>query len=488
MSSGNLRQGARFGKWTLLEKLGQGGNGAVWLAVSETEQRAAIKFLTSNFLQSSRDPDEQELRQRRTQRFQDEIDFLWSHKGDDGILPIVDSHSPNNPTQENRPWFATEVGEPVTVWIDRQAERLSSAVSVVCSVARTLSKLHGQMKFHRDIKPDNILMLNGQPTLGDFGLVDFPGKPEITDRMEILGPRFYIAPEMLIDAEDVDGGPADVYSLAKTLWVLGTGYSYPIPGEQRITEPALTLSEYVDHPRSKTLDVLMYTATRHSPTARISMSNLHAELDAWSSPDALPENTEKRVARLAPNLRAIELRRSDSRSRFTVEKDAARRLVDISSEYLQPQLRVLEQLAVTDFEGHPLSPSLCVHDHSPPFWDSWPSIPTLDDKFPYIGSALLLQQFCGLSGRSLCYCGGSRTALTDSGTVRVTIAHAYGSINSDSKEHENSPWIREFSADVGLPTTEAKLRDLLLEFVDSLPSAVEGVLQMFDRLCETKPP
>jgi hypothetical protein len=37
-------------------------------------------------------------------------------------------------------------------------------------------------------------MLNGQPTLGDFGLVDFPGKPEITDRMEILGPRFYIAP------------------------------------------------------------------------------------------------------------------------------------------------------------------------------------------------------------------------------------------------------------------------------------------------------
>jgi hypothetical protein len=136
-------------------------------------------------------------------------------------------------------------------------------------------------------------MLHGQPTLGDFGLVDYPGKPEITDRMEILGPRFYIAPEMLIDAEDVDGGPADVYSLAKTLWVLGTGYSYPIPGEQRITEPALTLSEYVGHPRSKTLDVLMYTATRHSPTARISMSTLHSELDAWSSPDALPENTEK---------------------------------------------------------------------------------------------------------------------------------------------------------------------------------------------------
>ena len=68
MSSGNLRQGTRFGKWTLNEKLGQGGNGAVWLAVSETKQHAAIKFLTSNFLQSSRDPVEQEFRQRRTQR------------------------------------------------------------------------------------------------------------------------------------------------------------------------------------------------------------------------------------------------------------------------------------------------------------------------------------------------------------------------------------------------------------------------------------
>ena len=488
MSSRDLRQGARFGKWILNEKLGQGGNGAVWLAESETKQSVAIKFLKSNFLDYSADPVEQELRQRRTQRFKDEIDFLWSHKGFEGILPIVDSYLPDNPTRTNRPWFATELGVPVTVWIEKQGERLSSAVSVVCSLAHTLSKLHGQMKFHRDIKPDNILMLNGEPKLGDFGLVDFPGKSEITDRIEMLGPRFYIAPEMLIDAEDVDGGPADVYSLAKTLWVLGTGYSYPIPGEQRITEPALTLSEYVDHPRSKSLDVLMYAATRHSPSARISMSTLHAQLDAWSSPDSSIEDTSKRVARIASNLRAIELRRSDSRSRVAVERDAARRLVDISSEYLQPQLRVLEQLAATDPEGHPLSPRLWVHDQSPQYWYSWPSIPMLDGELPYIGSALLFQQFCGLFGRSLCYCGGARIALTDSGAVRITIAHAYGSINSDSKEHENSPWIREFSADVGLPTTEAKLRELLLEFVDSLPSAVEGVLQMFDRLCETKPP
>jgi serine/threonine protein kinase len=488
MSSGKLRQGARFGNWTLHKKLGQGGNGAVWLAESEAKQFVAIKFLKPNFLDYSSDPVEQEFRQRRTQRFKDEIDFLWSHKGFEGILPIVDSYSPESPTRTNRPWFATELGMPVKVWIEKQAERLSSAVSVVSSIANTLSMLHGQMKFHRDIKPDNILMLNGEPKLGDFGLVDFPGKSQITDRMEILGPRFYIAPEMLIDAEDVDGGPADVYSLAKTLWVLGTGYSYPIPGEQRITEPALTLSEYVDHPRSKTLDVLMYAATRHSPSARISMSTLHAELDAWSSPDASTKDTAKRVARIASNLRAIELRRSDSRSRVAVEKEAARRLVDISSEYLQPQLRVLEQLAATDPEGHPLSPRLCVHDQSPQYWYSWPSIPMLDGELPYIGSALLLQQFCGLFGRSLCYCGGSRIALTDSGTVRVTIAHAYGSINSDSKEHENSPWIREFSADVGLPSTEAKLRELLLEFVDSLPIALEGVLQMFDSLWETKPP
>jgi serine/threonine protein kinase len=230
MSPGDLRQGARFGIWTLQKELGQGGNGAVWLAESETKQSVAIKFLKSNFLEYSSDPVKQEFRQRRTQRFKDEIDFLWSHKGFEGILPIVDSYSPDNPTRTNRPWFATELGMPVTKWIEKQAERLSSAVSVVSSIANTLSKLHGQMKFHRDIKPDNILMLNGEPKLGDFGLVDFPGKSHITDRMEILGPRFFIAPEMLIDAENVDGGPADVYSLAKTLWALGTGYSYPHTG------------------------------------------------------------------------------------------------------------------------------------------------------------------------------------------------------------------------------------------------------------------
>jgi serine/threonine protein kinase len=59
-----------------------------------------------------------------------------------------------------------------------------------------LAELHDQDKWHRDLHPGNLFLLADQPVIGDFGLVDFPGKEPVTGDTEQIGARNYVAPEM----------------------------------------------------------------------------------------------------------------------------------------------------------------------------------------------------------------------------------------------------------------------------------------------------
>ena len=79
-----------------------------------------------------------------------------------------------------------------------------------------------------------MFLLDEKWILGDFGLATFPDKPALTQEGRKLGPLHYLAPEMLNEPTTALGGPADVYSLGKTLWVAATGQRYPLPGEHRL--------------------------------------------------------------------------------------------------------------------------------------------------------------------------------------------------------------------------------------------------------------
>lgn len=65
--------------------------------------------------------------------------------------------------------------------------------------------------------------------IGDFGLMTYPEKNPRTEHGRKLGPTDYMAPEMRQDADRADPGPADVWALGKTLWVLLTGQSLGPP-------------------------------------------------------------------------------------------------------------------------------------------------------------------------------------------------------------------------------------------------------------------
>lgn len=78
--------------------------------------------------------------------------------------------------------------------------------------------------------------------------------------------------------------PADVFSLAKTLWTLATGQEYPLPGEYRLEESAYQLASFVASERTSPLDRLIERCTRIDPARRPVMADVAAELDAWLLP------------------------------------------------------------------------------------------------------------------------------------------------------------------------------------------------------------
>ncbi len=264
----NLRSGIEFGRWKLVKYIGKGGNGIVWQAEDKTGKEGAIKFLLPKFYGDD-----------RYVRFKHEADI--HRKCDDvkGVLPLLDCNLPNIPTTKNPAWLVSSLATSITESLVNTG--LREVIEAMLAISQTLSVLHDRGVSHRDIKPDNLFRFGNAWALGDFGLADFPDKDTVTKEGAKLGPAYYIAPEMLNDPTNADGKSADVYSLAKTLWVLATGQKYPLPGEQRIDEPALQLSSYRMEKKAKELDVLLEDATRTNPNKRPSMGFFAKELDVW---------------------------------------------------------------------------------------------------------------------------------------------------------------------------------------------------------------
>ena len=72
--------------------------------------------------------------------------------------------------------------------------------------------------FHRDIKPDNILITTNGPKLGDFGIAHLQSAGNQTRTQAVMGTYAYMAPEQRMSAKTT-GAPSDVYALALTLAV-----------------------------------------------------------------------------------------------------------------------------------------------------------------------------------------------------------------------------------------------------------------------------
>jgi serine/threonine protein kinase len=166
----------------------------------------------------------------------------------------------------------------------------------LASTLADLNRHHGVT--HRDIKPDNLFWLEGHAMVGDFGIAHHVDNAALTDAGNKAGPWGYIAPEALNNGGVDNWAPADVYSLAKSLWKFATGDPYPPQGTLLVFERHNCLHRVGGKAAFK-LARLLEVCTAHNPHDRPSMRVLRDELQCW-----LNEHPADTVARPKPTKNA----------------------------------------------------------------------------------------------------------------------------------------------------------------------------------------
>lgn len=252
-------------KYTAKKKsLGSGGNATVYkVKRCEDNQEFALKSLAEPHMNNK----------EKCSRFRDEIRTLLNCKNIEGVIPIVD-HSIKGL------WYVMPIAED----IDSHLKSIVDNVECVLQIADTLSQLHKCGFSHRDIKPSNILFYNNRYVLCDFGLVDIPDKTNIlTKSGSRIGSMSTIAPEMKRNAKKADGKKADVYSLAKTLWILLTKEKQGFDGAYNFEDSSIALSSYSDLKSEHLVEIeeLLRLCTQNEPSQRPSMDEFSLRLKKW---------------------------------------------------------------------------------------------------------------------------------------------------------------------------------------------------------------
>jgi serine/threonine protein kinase len=279
-------RGQTVGPWTLHEQLGHGGNGTVWKATRpDAETPVALMVLTIT-----------KIEHESYKRFVREIGFLRQHQGMPGLLPLLDSHLPDQPSKSDRPWLAMPVATPIAQSLAGRS--LHDVVEAVATIANTLARLQADFDVaHRDIKPGNLYELDGSWLIGDFGLIALPDAETLTRDGRQVGPAHYTAYEMILSPTTAQPHPADVYSLGKTLWVLATGQAWPPEGHQPAGTRGFEIGDFRPHPRSGALDQEVDLMTRLHPEERPSKTQVARDLAAWQSLTTTPAVFDVSAAR-----------------------------------------------------------------------------------------------------------------------------------------------------------------------------------------------
>ncbi len=246
--------GDRLGSFRLLELLGSGGAGDVWLAEpsddeapsrpSPSSARLVLKLL-------------QEGTGRETRhRFQREAAVLAS-LAHPHIVPILESGE-----IEGRPYYAMPFldAEPLDRLLDEargpggsSALEARDLLSVVDQILDALGHAHARGVVHRDLKPSNLLIRTGPwAWLADFGLAHDRDATALTATGQAMGTMAYLSPELV--RGDPPDPRSDLYQIGLLLHELFVG-SLPFPGNQGYEAVMRRLRELPPDPRQVAPDL-----------------------------------------------------------------------------------------------------------------------------------------------------------------------------------------------------------------------------------------
>ncbi|APW64287.1 serine/threonine-protein kinase [Paludisphaera borealis] len=212
--------GTVIGPYKLLEAIGEGGMGVVYMAeqVEPVRRKVALKVVKPGM--DSR---------RVLARFEAERQAL-AMMDHPNIAKVLDAGS----TDSGHPYFVMELvkGVPITDYSDREQLSIPERLDLFVLVCRAVQHAHQKGIIHRDLKPSNILVtiIDGAPVpkVIDFGVAKATGdlltdKTLFTGFAQLIGTPLYMSPEQAqLTGVDVDTR-SDIYSMGVLLYELLTG-------------------------------------------------------------------------------------------------------------------------------------------------------------------------------------------------------------------------------------------------------------------------
>lgn len=210
--------GGQSYKFKIGKSIGKGGNGEVFEANiinSESIEKYVVKFLAV-------DKWGNEKLKKRYNRFHKEINtVLVLQKDISGIMKIVNFHCPEIMQKGKAVWYLMKKAETFSEFCKINKLDLKKKIEYLLELANVLCMLHKRGYSHRDIKVDNLLVLENPVKLSDFELIWSVDDSMITGEGERLGP-YYIGPPEL-ESRDVkmdDFRASDVFLFAKVVWMV----------------------------------------------------------------------------------------------------------------------------------------------------------------------------------------------------------------------------------------------------------------------------
>ena len=199
------------GRYTIERQIGEGGMATVFLALDLRHDRpVALKVLRPELAAVI-----------GADRFLSEIRVTAALRHPN-ILPLFDSGKADSFLFYVMPYVE---GESLRDRLDREQQlRVDDAVRIAVSVANALDHAHRKGVVHRDVKPANIMLQDGEPVVADFGIalaVD-AGQARLTETGLSVGTPYYMSPEQATGERPATPA-SDVYSLACVLYEMLAG-------------------------------------------------------------------------------------------------------------------------------------------------------------------------------------------------------------------------------------------------------------------------